>query len=67
MHQPRVGYNDKARGSTAGGKKKGKRRFQPPAATSEQVDPNATIHIPKTMEEKELDKKERMKQEVCLS
>lgn len=64
MHQPRVGYNDKARGSTAGGKKKGKRRSQPSAASSPQVDPNATIHVPKTMEERQTEKKERMKQEV---
>jgi ATP-dependent RNA helicase DHX37/DHR1 len=64
MHQPRVGYNDKARGSTAGGKKKGKRRNQPSIVTSEQVDPNATIHVPKTMEDREKEKKEKMRQEV---
>jgi ATP-dependent RNA helicase DHX37/DHR1 len=62
MHQPRVGYNDRARGSTAGGKKKGKRRSQP----SEQTDPNVTIHVPKTTEERQMEKKERMKQDVCL-
>jgi ATP-dependent RNA helicase DHX37/DHR1 len=63
MHQPRVGYNDKARGSTAGGKKKGKHRHQFSNVTSEPVDPNATIYVPKTIEEKELEKK-RLKQEV---
>ena len=61
MHQPRVGYNDKARGSTAGGRK-GKRRNQP----SKQTDPNVTIHVPKTTEERQMEKKERMKQDVCL-
>jgi ATP-dependent RNA helicase DHX37/DHR1 len=66
MYQPRVGYNDRARGSTAGGKKKGKRRSKPSIVTSEQVDPNAIIHVPKTVEEREMEKKERMKQEVCF-
>jgi hypothetical protein len=65
MHQPRVGYNDRARGSSAGGKKKGKRLSRLSASTSEQADPNATIHAPKTPEEKEIEKKERIKQEVC--
>jgi len=66
MHQPRLGYNAKARGSTVGGKKKRKRRGQTSGVTLEQGDPNATIHVPKTTEEKEMEKKERMKQEVCL-
>jgi len=64
MHQPRVGYNDKARGSIAGGKKKGKRRSKPTILTSEQVDTNATIHVPKTMEDREKEQKEKMRQEV---
>lgn len=64
MHQPRLGYNAKARGSNAGGKKKGKRRIQASGEPSEEVDPNATIHVPKTMAEKEIERKERVKQEV---
>ena len=66
MHQPRLGYNAKARGSTAGGKKKGKRTSQASGTTSEQADPNAAIHVPKTMGVKEMERRERMKQEVLL-
>lgn len=69
MHRPRVGYNDKARGSTTGGKKKRKRRHQPSAVASLEkleVDPNVMIHLPKTKEERDLERKERVKQEVCF-
>lgn len=66
MHQPRVGYNAKARGSTAGGKKKGKRKNPTPGTTLEQTDSNGAIYVPRTTEEKEMERRERMKQEVCL-
>lgn len=64
-HQPRVGFNDKARGSVAGGKKKGKRTKASPAGPSVAPDPNVVIYVPKSSEVKELERKERVKQEVC--
>lgn len=63
---PRERYNAKARQATAGGsKKKGKIiRNQPAGDTSEA---NVLFHTPKTKEEKELDRKEKLKQEVRLN
>ncbi|KAF7982902.1 hypothetical protein HWV62_25164 [Athelia sp. TMB] len=65
VHQPRVGYNDKARGSVAGGRKKGKRHSKTSAPPTEQSDPNVIIHIPKSSEEKDLERRERVKQELA--
>lgn len=64
MNQARLGYNAKARGSVAGGKKKGKRRTQAAPLISGQADPNACIHVPKSMDEKEAERREKVKQEV---
>lgn len=67
---PRERYNAKARQATAGGSKKkgkiGKRNLHINDKTPDS-DPNALFHTPKTNEEKELDRKEKLKQEVCLS
>lgn len=64
MHTPRERHNAKARQSTAGQRKKGKRK-----ATSivkdPDYDPNAEIIAPKSEEQKELDRRERLRQEVC--
>lgn len=62
-------YNAKARQATAGGsKKKGKVGKRKPHIDdkTQDSDPNALFHTPKTNEEKELDRKEKLKQEVCL-
>jgi ATP-dependent RNA helicase DHX37/DHR1 len=63
MHTPREKYNAKARGSTAGSsRKKGKRRAK--GVTLEQVDPNAVVHLPKPVELKDQERRERLRQEV---
>ncbi|KIK69520.1 hypothetical protein GYMLUDRAFT_33890 [Collybiopsis luxurians FD-317 M1] len=59
---PRQRYNAKARQSSAGGHKKKKTR--PTDDSGESQNPNALFHTPKTKEEKELDRKERLKQEL---
>lgn len=66
MHQPRIGYNAKARGSIAGGKKKGNQKQRRGQGDEGDRDggPNAPIYIPKSEEEKERQRKERVKQEV---
>ena len=68
MNHTRVKYNAKARRSTAGSgsKKKAKQpRTQDGDSNSKPLDPNAIIHIPRTKEEKEDDRKDRLRQEVC--
>jgi ATP-dependent RNA helicase DHX37/DHR1 len=70
MHRPER-YNAKARQSTAGSskKKKGKRRntdgstHVPEEST---LDPNAEILAPRTKEEKDAAKKERLRQQVSV-
>lgn len=57
-------YNAKARGSTAGGKKKGKRPIFTQDKDAE--DPNAAIHVPKSEQVREMEKREKMKAEVHL-
>jgi hypothetical protein len=53
-------YNARARQSTVGAStKQGKR-----ADTHDPVDPNAEVFVSKTKYEKELEKKERLRQEV---
>ncbi|GAW05713.1 P-loop containing nucleoside triphosphate hydrolase protein [Lentinula edodes] len=64
---PRERYNAKARQATAGGsKKKGKIGKRNPHINDKtpDSDPNALFHTPKTNEEKELDRKEKLKQEL---
>jgi ATP-dependent RNA helicase DHX37/DHR1 len=60
-------FNAKARKSSAGPSKRRRRdddndTIDPPDA----VDPNAEIFVPRTKEEKEMDKKERLRLEVML-
>lgn len=58
---PRERHNAKARQSTAGSRKKGKRKRQDDTETG---DANALIHVPKTSEERELTRREKLKQEL---
>ncbi len=58
---PRERHNAKSRQSTAGSRKKGKRKRQDDTETG---DANALIHVPKTNEERELTRREKLKQEV---
>lgn len=69
MNRSHVGYNAKGRQSTSGSRKKGKRRAQAGNPTQPEFDPNASIVVPKSEEQKELDRRERLRQEVsiCLS
>ena len=63
----REAYNAKARGSTAGGsRKKGKAKKKTRAEQNgeEQIDPNAAIITPKTEESREIERKEKLLQEV---
>ncbi|KAJ3747262.1 P-loop containing nucleoside triphosphate hydrolase protein [Lentinula detonsa] len=62
---PREQYNGKARRATAGGsRKKGKvKRNSLAIDKAQDSDANALFHTPKTKEEKELDRKERLKKE----
>ena len=68
VDRTRQRYNAKARQSTVGGsshKKKGKRKLQePPPQDASEVDPNAEIVVPKSEEQKELDRREKLRQEV---
>lgn len=62
MHA-RTRFNARARQSTAGGSShKNRKRVVVPAA--EDANPNAEIVAPKTKEDKELDRKQRIQQEV---
>ncbi len=63
----REAYNAKARGSTAGGsRKKGKPKKKNKAEQNEEeIDPNAAMIAPKTEESREMERKEKMLQEVC--
>ena len=62
--QPRVRFNAKARSSHKKKAKRGKDR--PEALQGDQVDPNAEIVVPKSEEEKEREKKLKMREEVRL-
>lgn len=66
MPPVRQEYNAKARRSTAGTRKKGKLKKRKQDGQVNDVDPNAEIVAPKSTREKELDRRERLKQEVCL-
>ncbi|KAI0926970.1 hypothetical protein AcW1_007657 [Taiwanofungus camphoratus] len=64
MDRSRQRYNARARQSTAGShKKKGKRKSKQ-IDQSEQPDPNAEIVMPKMLEQKELDRKEKLREEL---
>lgn len=60
-------FNSKARRSTAGSRKKGKQRRKQKDEESMKIDEdsNAAILVPKTKEQKEQERGERVKQEVC--
>lgn len=67
MDRSRQRYNARARQSTAGShKKKGKRKSKQ-IDQSEQPDPNAEIVMPKMLEQKELDRKEKLREEVSFA
>ncbi|KAJ4482133.1 P-loop containing nucleoside triphosphate hydrolase protein [Lentinula aciculospora] len=63
---PRERYNAKARQATAGGSKKRRKVKQTTLVgdNAQDADPNALFHTPKTKEEKELDRKEKLRQEL---
>ena len=71
VDRTRQRYNAKARQSTVGGsshKKKGKRKSLDPLGQDvPEVDPNAEIVVPKSEEQKELDRREKLRQEVRLT
>lgn len=63
MPPVRERYNAKARSSSAGSHKKGKRKEKSSDA-SQQQDPNADIVVPKSADQKNEERKERLRQEV---
>ncbi|KIK99635.1 hypothetical protein PAXRUDRAFT_822554 [Paxillus rubicundulus Ve08.2h10] len=65
MREIRERYNAKARQSTAGSRKTGKRRQDAVAASAEPADPNADIIVPKSREQKEKERKVRLVQELA--
>ena len=71
VDRTRQRYNAKARQSAVGGsshKKKGKRKSLDPLNQDiSEVDPNAEIVVPKSEEPKELDRREKLRQEVRLT
>ena len=67
MNRSRIRYNAKARRSSAAPKKKKRNNSETKPGSDFDVDtpdPNVTIHTPRTKEQKENDKKERLRQEV---
>ena len=68
-HEPAVKHNAKGRQSTAGHKSKRNRKHKPLASNAnigEQNDSNNLVHVAKSKEEKEVERRERLKQEVCV-
>jgi ATP-dependent RNA helicase DHX37/DHR1 len=63
MNAPREKHNAKARQSTAGQRKKGKRKASSTIKEPDH-DPNAEIIALKSEEQKELDRRERLRQDV---
>lgn len=64
----RESYNAKARQSTAGSRKKGKvRKSDKPQETEADNNPNATIITPKSQEQKETERKEKLLREVSTT
>ena len=64
MDRSRLRFNAKARQSVAGSHKRKGRQSKLPNHAEEPSDPNAEIVVSKTEEERELDRKEKLKQEV---
>src|SRR5258708_563789 len=64
--RPRESYNSKARQSTAGTRKKGKRKRVSRSEVEEPANCNADIITTKTKEEKEIERREKLLQEVYL-
>lgn len=64
MNRARERHNAKARQSTAGQRKKGKRKASAVTVQDPDYDPNAEIIAPKSEEQREADRRERLKQEV---
>lgn len=62
MPPVRQEFNAKARRSTAGTRKKGKLKKR---KQEDDADPNVEIITPKNAQEKELNKRERLREEVC--
>ncbi|KAF8443043.1 P-loop containing nucleoside triphosphate hydrolase protein [Boletus edulis BED1] len=65
MRQVRERFNARARRSSSGSLKKGKRRQHAPTVSAETADPNAEILVPKSREQKENERKERLVQELA--
>ncbi|KAF8555250.1 hypothetical protein OG21DRAFT_929811 [Imleria badia] len=66
MRQVRERYNARARKSCPGSLKKGKRSQHAPVTVSAEIaDPNAEIIVPKSREQKEKERKERLIQELA--
>ena len=61
--QPRIRYNSKARSSH---KRKTKRERDKSDLPEQLVDPNATNVAPKSEEEREHERKVKMREEVCM-
>lgn len=67
MFKPRERYNAKARGSVAGGKKKGKRPHSAVESGAPETDPNTAMMVPRTKAEKDAERIERLRHEVRWS
>jgi ATP-dependent RNA helicase DHX37/DHR1 len=65
MPPTRQEYNAKARRSTAGTRKKRMLKRRKTDGQADDTNPNAEIIVPKSVQGKELDKKKRMREEVC--
>ena len=66
MNSARERHNAKARQSTAGQRKKGKRKGLSATTKEPDYDANSEIIVPKSQEQKEVDRRERLKQEVSV-
>ncbi|KAJ7600578.1 P-loop containing nucleoside triphosphate hydrolase protein [Mycena floridula] len=64
VHVPTPAYNAKGRQSNGGSRKKGKPKKKSKSVAEPEPDVNSLIHVPKTQEEKEQDRKEKLKQEL---
>ncbi|KAJ6619426.1 P-loop containing nucleoside triphosphate hydrolase protein [Mycena sp. CBHHK59/15] len=68
MSHTREKFNSKARQSTVGpSRKKGKNKPKSNRVPDDAPDPNADIHVPKTKEERELEKKEKLRIESLIA
>ncbi|KAJ3556480.1 hypothetical protein NM688_g2004 [Phlebia brevispora] len=64
MDHKRAVRNAKARQSTGGQRKKGRKHTKSDASATTEHDPNAVIIVPKSEEQKERDRRERLRQEL---